>query len=247
MSHSLAEDDCVAKPSALSGGGRSHLPPPLLPDYALPEARADSKASVPSPSFWPLSSLLRASFLPSWLWPGFLAPSSRLLRRRASHLPHPFHMVDDVEELPFGDERTDDEAEADMELYNDAASAGLVKPLAPLVHLVQSSARTLSPLLPRVVHDVGAAAAEPLLRLLRASPPPPDSADSPSPDAPGVAEGERMVNAAAAAEAPLPLPGEVEPAHYVYPLQPAARLPRLPPKPLIPRMLIRIARWINPF
>lgn len=34
---------------------------------------------------------------------------------------------------------------------------------------------------------------------------------------------------------------------YVYPLQPAAQLPHTPPHPLIPRVLIRTARWINPF
>jgi hypothetical protein len=34
---------------------------------------------------------------------------------------------------------------------------------------------------------------------------------------------------------------------YAYPLQAAAKLPRRPPRPLIPRVLIRMARYINPF
>ena len=39
-----------------------------------------------------------------------------------------------------------------------------------------------------------------------------------------------------------------QPRHrYSYPLQPASQLPKMPPRPLIPRVLIRGARWINPF
>lgn len=42
-------------------------------------------------------------------------------------------------------------------------------------------------------------------------------------------------------------PSPRAPRRYAYPLQAASSLPRRPPRPLIPRVLIRMARYINPF